>query len=109
MSDEKGTGKYRKGTTQMLAVKLSAGEINVKVRLIEHRMVFGRSEWKVAPVSGNGTVWIQEKSFRYGVAWMSPSEQTKGRIEGSGGEQPPIEPDDVKQEPRSFASRKPRL
>lgn len=107
MTKKKDT-KLLKGSTELLTVKLTSGEIHVQVRLLEHRMVFGRSEWKVAPVAGNGSTWIQERSFSDGVAWSSPSEQTATRKQNSyGPDATQVIVDDAEQV-RSFASRRPR-
>ena len=83
-----------KGGTQLLTVKLTSGDLNFKVRLLEHRSVFGRSEWRVAPMAGNGSVWIQEASFTDGVKWASPSERgPRKRRRAQYG--PPVEEGDI--------------
>lgn len=51
------------GQTRMIPIGLSSGTILVECLLVERRVVFGRVEWLVTPVSGEGAAWITEDTI----------------------------------------------
>lgn len=56
--------------------RLASNMVVVRCRVIDRRSVFGRMEWKIAPISGRGEAWVQERSFSDdspGVKIVSPS------------------------------------
>lgn len=44
-------------------IRLASRTIVIRCRVIDFRTSFGRREWRIAPISGRGDAWVQEKSF----------------------------------------------
>ena len=43
------------------------GVITVNCMVLDTRTVYGRVEWKVAPIDGDGTTWVTEKAISDGT------------------------------------------
>lgn len=55
------------GQTRDIPFRLSTQVINVTCVVLDQRTNFGRSEWQIAPVAGDGTAWIREDKLAEGL------------------------------------------
>lgn len=59
-----GPDRLMVGAITHIAVPFYSGQIEVKVRVIDERKRFGKRDFQVTPMSGRGTVWVQEARLR---------------------------------------------
>jgi hypothetical protein len=71
------------GSTALVPVRTQQAMIVVPCTVLDQRVVYGRVEYQVSPVNGQGATWIQENSFAAdstGAAVVSPAIQNRRRV-----------------------------
>jgi hypothetical protein len=59
-----GPDRLMVGAITHIGVPFYSGQIEVRIRIIDERMRFGKRDYQITPLSGRGTVWVQEARLR---------------------------------------------
>jgi hypothetical protein len=80
MSDGLAVGQVRK-----IPFRLSTSTLTVSCLVMDQRVVFGRTEWQITPVDGEGTAWVQEANLLDDSGPRVVNEKFQGRHDKIGG------------------------
>jgi hypothetical protein len=67
------------GNVVPVPINLSTATITVNCLILDQRQVYGRTEFKMAPVSGDGAAWVTEKSILDGKGAVTFSKAGQAR------------------------------
>jgi len=67
------------GQVRLVPLRLSTNTLMVPCLVADTRAIFGRTEFQVTPVSGEGYAWVQEVNLGEGGAVMVNNEKFQTR------------------------------